>query len=152
MKQKLQSHLQSFKEFAVIYLFSVTQVYLSHLVFFPKFPFLILFLLSVSIAANKEGVRFSVSGDLGNGNIQLLPTTNVDAKPEETVKIVLKEKVELTFALKYLNSFSKATPLSPTVTLMMSNSVPLVVEYKIENVGHLRFYLAPKIDDDAEGQ
>lgn len=51
---------------------------------------------------------------------------------------------------RYLNSFTKATPLSAQVCLSMSADVPLVVEYKIENMGHLRFYLAPKIDDSED--
>ncbi len=59
----------------------------------------------------------------------------------------MEEPVELTFALQYLNSFTKATPLSPTVSLHMSKEVPLMVEYAIENMGHMRFYLAPKIDE-----
>tara|TARA_R110002050_G_scaffold172553_6_gene304800 strand:+ start:775 stop:1221 length:447 start_codon:yes stop_codon:yes gene_type:complete len=106
---------------------------------------------TVNICASKEGVKFSVSGDLGNGNIQVMQTTEVDAKEEESTKIVLQDKVELTFALRYLNMFTKATPLSGTVKLMMSNSVPLVVEYKIEKMGHVRFYLAPKIEEEGEG-
>ena len=35
------------------------------------------------------------------------------------------------------------------VGLNMSSEVPLMVEYKIENLGHIRFYLAPKIDEEA---
>lgn len=30
----------------------------------------------------------------------------------------------------------------------MSHDVPLVVEYKIADMGHIRYYLAPKIDDE----
>lgn len=37
--------------------------------------------------------------------------SNVD-KPEEQVVIDMQEPVALTFALRYLNSFAKATPLS----------------------------------------
>lgn len=37
----------------------------------------------------------------------------------------MNEPVQLTFALRYLNFFTKATPLSPTVTLSMSADVPL---------------------------
>lgn len=33
-------------------------------------------------------------------------------KPEEQVVIDMQEPVALTFALRYLNSFAKATPLS----------------------------------------
>lgn len=42
----------------------------------------------------------------------------------------------------------QATSLSKTVTLSICNDVPLVVEYKIGDVGHIRYYLAPKIDDN----
>jgi hypothetical protein len=31
----------------------------------------------------------------------------------------------------------------------MSKDVPLMVEYKVETIGHMRFYLAPKIDEEA---
>ncbi|XP_032207242.1 proliferating cell nuclear antigen isoform X2 [Lontra canadensis] len=64
------------------------------------------------------------------------------------VTIEMNEPVQLTFALRYLNFFTKATPLSPTVTLSMSADVPLVVEYKIADMGHLKYYLAPKIEDE----
>nr|KAF6330676.1 proliferating cell nuclear antigen [Myotis myotis] len=84
---------------------------------------------------------------IGNGNIKLSQTSNVD-KEEEAVAIEMNEPVQLTFALRYLNFFTKATPLSPTVTLSMSADVPLVVEYKIADMGHLKYYLAPKIEDE----
>lgn len=79
---------------------------------------------SVMIACTKEGVTFSSTGDLGTGNIKLAQSTNVD-KEEEAVVIQMNEAVSLTFALRYLNFFTKATPLSPQVTLSMSQDVPL---------------------------
>lgn len=102
------------------------------------------------ISASKQGVRFSVEGDLGSGNITLRETAESDAKEEEKVRIKIEAALELTFALNYLNMFTKATPLSPTVTLKMAPDIPLVVEYPIEGAGHIRYYLAPKIDDDEE--
>ena len=51
-------------------------------------------------------------------------TANVD-KEEEAVIIEMQEPVTLTFALQYLNFFTKATPLSGRVTLSMSPDVPL---------------------------
>lgn len=44
----------------------------------------------------------------------------------------------------------QATPLGPTVNLSMSPDVPIVVEYPIETAGHIRFYLAPKLDEGEE--
>ena len=93
-----------------------------------------------TISVNKEGVRFSVAGDLGTGNIMRKQSTSSE-KEEEHTTIDMEEPVELTFALQYLNNFTKASALSPVVILHMSKEVPLMVEYKIENMGHLRFYL-----------
>lgn len=41
--------------------------------------------------------------------------------------IDLKEPVALTFALRYLTSFSKATPLATHVTLSMTRELPVMV-------------------------
>jgi len=102
---------------------------------------------SVVITATKEGVKFSVQGDLGNGNITLRHSNAVD-ESEDAVSLDVKEPVALTFALRYLNYFTKATPLCTQVSLSMSKDVPLVVEYRIQDSGYLRFYLAPKVEDE----
>lgn len=101
---------------------------------------------SVTISCTKEGIRFSAAGDLGTGNIKLAQSANID-KEEEAVTIEMQEPVTLTFALRYLNFFTRATSLSPQVSLSMSAEVPLVVEYKIADMGYMRYYLAPKIED-----
>ncbi|KAJ8319200.1 hypothetical protein KUTeg_004291 [Tegillarca granosa] len=80
------------------------------------------------------------------GNIKLAQNSSAD-KEEEAVIVEMNEAVTLTFALRYLNFFTKATPLSPQVTLSMSQDVPLVVEYKTADMGYIRYYLAPKIED-----
>ncbi|KAF6205745.1 hypothetical protein GE061_019918 [Apolygus lucorum] len=102
---------------------------------------------SMVISCTKEGVKFSAAGDVGSANIKLAQTSNVD-KEEEAVIIEMQEPVTLTFACRYLNSFTKATPLSGQVILSMSADVPLVVEYKIGEIGQIRYYLAPKIEDE----
>jgi len=65
----------------------------------------------------------------------------------EGVFIEMNQHVSLTFSLKYLVNFSKSASLSQKVQLMMSNDVPLLVSYNF-NVGHIHYYLAPKIGDD----
>ncbi|XP_073821903.1 proliferating cell nuclear antigen 2 [Musca autumnalis] len=102
---------------------------------------------SMVICCTKEGVKFSASGDVGSANVKLAQTSSVD-KEEEAVIIEMQEPVTLTFACRYLNAFTKASPLSGQVQLSMSADVPLVVEYRIQDLGHIRYYLAPKIEDD----
>jgi len=102
---------------------------------------------SVAIECTKEGVKFSAQGDIGNGSVTLRSHTDVE-KPDLNVEISLSEPVALTFSLKYLVNFCKATGLSGSVNLCLSNEVPLLVEYKLANSSYLRFYLAPKIGDE----
>jgi len=144
---------------------------------------------TVTISATKQGVKFSVNGDIGSGDMTIkgmmtnnksssskikaepkdndetqmeedededmdAPSGNVDDDDmddgDNAVKINLVDSVQQTFSLRYLNNFTKATGLSNKVILRMGSDVPLEVEYKIgdENFGNLRYYLAPKIDDD----
>ena len=91
-----------------------------------------------TIAISKEGVKFSVKGDLGTGNILRKAGKHGGGKGKKgddegtEVKIEMDEPVELTFALRYLGFFCKAAPLSPNVVLHMSKDVPLMVEFVIE--------------------
>lgn len=55
--------------------------------------------------------------------------------------------LDLVFSYPYLNSFTKATPLSANVELKLGPNCPLMCGYEIENLGFLRYYLAPKLSD-----
>lgn len=46
--------------------------------------------------------------------------------------------------------FNKASSLCNYVKLMLAAETPLVVEYEIENLGSLKYYLAPKINENGE--
>jgi len=98
----------------------------------------------VSIEASKDGVKFSCAGDIGNGSVTLRSHTNVE-KPDMNVEIELTDPVSLSFSLKYLVNFCKASGLSGTVKLCLSPDVPLLVEYTLAGSSYLRFYLAPKV-------
>jgi proliferating cell nuclear antigen len=99
---------------------------------------------AVGIEATKEGVRFSCQGDIGNGAVTLRQHNNVE-KPDNDVAIQLTEPVSLTFSLKYLVNFCKASGLASRVKLCLSQEVPLLVEYSLSGTSYLRFYLAPKV-------
>merc|ERR1719201_2731152 len=101
---------------------------------------------TVNIAANKEGVKFSVAGDIGTGNVTI--RQNASAEKDQQTLIELQEPVSLTFALRYLNFFTKAAPMSESVSLSLSKEVPLATEFSVGDMGHLRYYLAPKVDED----
>merc|ERR1719188_335740 len=71
---------------------------------------------------------------------------------EETQSLVLnvKESIELSFATQYLKKFTAAGPLANAVSISLSKDVPMVIAYEIKELGHLKYFLAPKIDDEDE--
>jgi hypothetical protein len=108
-------------------------------------------LQSVNIECTKEGVKFGCTGDIGSGSVTLRQHANVD-KEDLNVDIQLSEPVSLTFSLKYLVNFCKASGLSSRVKLCLSTDVPLMVEYSLANNSYLRFYLAPKVSPAARSR
>merc|ERR1712066_565016 len=85
---------------------------------------------TMQVKASKEGITFSVQGDVGAGNIMLKPREA--EKPEEKVTLTVHEPVTATFALRYLVNFSKAAPLCGTVELGLGPDAPLLVKYDLE--------------------
>ena len=67
------------------------------------------------------------------------------------VTITMEEPVQLSFALRYLNTFAKGAALSDRVQLHLAKEQPCMIEYKIGGLGFLRYYLAPKVDDAEAG-
>lgn len=97
----------------------------------------------------KDAITFTVNGDIGNGAVTLKKRDNTD-RDADKVGISMDEPVTLAFALRYLNFFTKATPLAECVSLNITKDVPLIVAYELNDSpekGYLHFYLAPKIDD-----
>jgi proliferating cell nuclear antigen len=102
---------------------------------------------TMTVKATKEGIAFSVAGDIGTGSVMLKPRES--EKPEEAVTLTIHEAVTATFALRYLMNFAKSAPLSSSVQLSLGSDAPMAVKYDLEKPenGHLQFYLAPKIDE-----
>merc|ERR1712222_68948 len=101
---------------------------------------------TLQMSASKEGIKFSVQGDVGTGNVMLKPRES--EKAEDRVSLTVHEPVTATFALRYLVTFAKAAPLCGNVELGLGPDAPLLVKYELEknDNGHMQFYLAPKID------
>lgn len=89
------------------------------------------------------GLRFSTSGDVGTANMTCRSGPLI-AVHEHT------PCAALTFALRYLTTFGRAASLTPAVRLTLSEGQPIVVEYDMDGVGHLRFVLAPKQGEEEE--
>ena len=101
---------------------------------------------TVKVKTTKKSISFAVDGDIGTGKMEL--KENNSEKPYDRIEINVDEDVEASFSLTFLNSFCKGGVLADSVRLLMSENTPLVVEYKIGDLGTLKYYLAPKLQDE----
>lgn len=95
---------------------------------------------TVQVTTAQDNVTFSVEGEVGSGRVQL-------GQNDDTT-LEVSEPVQQQFALRYLNMFNKASSISNTTRLCLHQEQPLVVEFTIDNLGVLKYFLAPKISDD----
>ncbi len=108
---------------------------------------------TVSITCNQDGIQFNLRGDICNGSITYTHNDemdNIDDLDRNTNCVFIRcdETVSLNLPMRYLVLFAKANSLSKYVTLFMSSGVPLMTEYRVDNIGHLKYFLAPKIEVD----
>lgn len=68
---------------------------------------------SVSIETNKQFVKFSVTSEVVGGSVKL--DNNDSSNKDDLISIRVEESVNLLFALRYLNMFTKASTLSEQV-------------------------------------
>lgn len=80
--------------------------------------------------------------------------TNSDRTQKKT-SIMLTDKDDTIagrFSLKFLQMFAKAQNLSPNVIIYFKKDFPLVLLYKIKNLGDLKFALAPRVAPNGGGE
>lgn len=101
---------------------------------------------SLQVLVTKDSVKFKADGEIGSGSVILKAHTNLD-DAKGNVTIDMNQSVNLSFGAKYLNDIVKATGLTDTVTIKLTDKSPALFEYKLPG-GYLRYYLAPKFEDE----
>lgn len=101
---------------------------------------------SLNIVVTKESVKFKAEGQIGSGSVIFKPFTDLET-PDNSIKIDMNQPVDLSFGAKYLNDIVKAASLSSTITIKLTDKAPALFEFKLPS-GYLRYYLAPKFDDE----
>ena len=103
---------------------------------------------TLKIEVKEQKATFSINGKAGVEKI-VMKNNNAE-KVEDQITIVSDGEVSLSFGLQYLNSFAKASSLSGIVTLKFSSGFfsLMMIEYEMQDIGFIKFYLAPKMDED----
>ncbi|EKE37931.1 hypothetical protein ENUP19_0228G0010 [Entamoeba nuttalli] len=103
---------------------------------------------SISIGCTKNEVTLTTKGAMCETCMTLSALENVDSNG---LQIEHNKDVTASFALKQISEFAKSAPLADNVKLSLSGQAPLIMEFKGEACV-LKFYLAPKFDEEDEPQ
>jgi proliferating cell nuclear antigen len=90
------------------------------------------------VRVKKRKVIFETFGDFASQRTVL--ETSEDTKVNEN-----DDEIDLSFSLKLLSLFSKASTLSATCSLWLQDDFPLIVQYAVGNLGHIRMILAARV-------
>lgn len=92
----------------------------------------------------------SDNSDFGGDGALTLRRVSHERLPEDSGRNEpqTEQELSLSFALRFLVSFTKATPFSTNVRISMQKKLPLRVTYEFEGGVSVNHYLAPKLDDD----
>jgi hypothetical protein len=72
----------------------------------------------------------------------------IRANKEEQSTVFFSDKDDIIsgrFSLKFLQMFAKAQNLSPNVVVYFKQDYPLVLSYKMADLGELKFALSPRV-------
>uniref|UniRef100_A0A914CTG2 DNA sliding clamp PCNA n=1 Tax=Acrobeloides nanus TaxID=290746 RepID=A0A914CTG2_9BILA len=89
---------------------------------------------SIVITATKGGVTFKSHGDTGGSTLVYNSSSSADDDDSGKIFFEVKEPVNVTFSIKYLNQFAKAASLSNRVRLSICSDVPIAIEYNIKDI------------------
>jgi proliferating cell nuclear antigen len=96
----------------------------------------------VEIKSTFDQLLFTCVGT--SGTTEIVRMENNSANDTSGIKFMQKSDdiTQGIFAIRNLNNFIKATPLSPGVDIYLKNDKPLVTQYSAANLGILRLCLA----------
>lgn len=94
------------------------------------------------ICITNDSVSFETSGD--NMKAKSVFTENDDIK--------FSGESKSKYSIRYFQIFSKASPLCTDVTMEISSGVPVFVDFVMTDGSSVKFYLAPKIEDEEDDE
>lgn len=104
-----------------------------------------------AVAVQQDLISLGTDGDIGSARFTRRP----NEEPKTACSIRATAPVRLAFATKVLLQFTKARTFSKEVVVRVSEAFPLQLDFQVgalEAKGLLSFFLAPKLEDDAEAE
>ena len=101
---------------------------------------------SCDISITENSLDFKITGDTGSGTLSTEDVTIEKFVPESDYQPIPQL---FKFNSNHLKNIAKASKLTDKVTLKIMENAPLCCNYDLgEDIGHVRFYIAPMADED----
>ena len=97
---------------------------------------------TIRIERMVDRVRLSCRGDFVEQETELMYTSTDDPGGCSSAATASPDVISGVFSLKHLGLFTKCSSLSQNTTLFMKKEFPLLVEFRVANLGTLSFLLA----------
>lgn len=98
----------------------------------------------ITLDASQSSINFSQKGDLIGSRTK--------SKTSETgkydISLNITEDVSVEIPMKYMNCVTKTAGYCPQVKMSLGAKAPVFFEFKLSDNGHIKYYIAPKMDDD----
>lgn len=96
---------------------------------------------------NNEDLSLNGNGDNGKIRIILKDAKNNNLNKCEIANV---NSMKLTYSIKYVSDFCSFSKINSKMNIMFRDGMPMVVHYELEESkdSYVKFYLAPKIDDN----
>ncbi|KAM0685262.1 proliferating cell nuclear antigen [Conglomerata obtusa] len=92
------------------------------------------------IVAKDKSLIFSQGGETTKSSLAVTEG--------EDVKMIIGCEMKKEIAMKYVKSIAKAVVLSDNMKICLGESTPVFFEFTLNEGGYIRFFIAPKVDDE----
>ena len=103
--------------------------------------------ISSSKVDNETKISIAASGDIGTADINI--GSSADVVKGTRIDLLNKDDadISMSFSVRHLISICKASTLCNRLKFGLADSLPLMVHYRLPNIGNLKYYLAPKVEE-----
>lgn len=98
----------------------------------------------ITLDASQSSINFSQKGDLIGSRTK----TKTTETGKYDILLNITDDVSVEIPMKYMNCVTKTAGYCPQVKMCLGAKTPVLFEFRLNDNGHIKYYIAPKMDED----
>jgi proliferating cell nuclear antigen len=91
-----------------------------------------------------DGEKMIFESSSGDGSMKVVITTD----DVELLAVVENKEIKTSYGIKFISQMCQFYKIAPTCAIHITEDIPIQIKYVIDGDSIMRFYLAPKINND----